>query len=98
MQDQFDIGGIFQDGAAPGGKLFDEVGPAVDAGVGGDPHLAVQAAGLPLASDSKVVRSRVWPRPTGAINPDPVVVGAAESQEFGQAPQQLPDPPAARPD
>ena len=25
-----------------------------------------------------------------ALNPDPVVVGAAESQGFGQAPQQLP--------
>jgi hypothetical protein len=69
-------------------ELLDKVGARIDASVGGDPNLAVQAARLALAWGVKgSPQSRVT-ETDGAVEPGAARVRAAEGKEVCQTLEQ----------
>ena len=87
MQDQLSIVRLSDRMASPGVQRTDEVGSGIDASVGGDPDLPVEACRL-LAGGSLVGVEERMTESHRAIQPDFLAVGPSDGHGVGHPPEQ----------
>jgi hypothetical protein len=88
MQDEICIGRFRQIRSSLRVELRDQIRPAIHTGIGGDPHLPVQARRLMLALGFKGGSQRRVTQAHMAIHPRFLRVGTSERHEIRQALQQ----------